>query len=30
VDRSGKVVARTFIDAGPIETPNRRGARRIE
>ena len=29
VDDSGAVRARTFVDAGPIEAPNRRGARRV-
>ncbi|UNX54685.1 hypothetical protein MF406_17710 [Georgenia sp. TF02-10] len=27
VDESGETLARTFVDAGPIEPPNRRGAR---
>lgn len=27
VDDDGAVLARTFVDAGPIEPPNRRGAR---
>lgn len=27
VDEAGETVARTFVDAGPIEEPNRRGAR---
>lgn len=27
VDDAGAVLARTFVDAGPVEPPNRRGAR---
>jgi hypothetical protein len=27
VDDDGEVLARTFVDAAPIEPPNRRGAR---
>jgi beta-galactosidase/beta-glucuronidase len=29
VDEAGETVARTFVDAGPIEEPNRRGARSV-
>ncbi|NTW41926.1 MAG: glycoside hydrolase family 2, partial [Cellulomonadaceae bacterium] len=29
VDDAGTTIARTFVDAGPIEAPNRRGARRV-
>lgn len=29
VDEAGETVARTFVDAGPVEAPNRRGARSV-